>query len=69
MQVYQCLNCNHEVSLDKHGRCSDCGSVAVAAVEQTFAQGSRENHVVRETKRTIEHVNRVRKWKRFFTHN
>lgn len=28
--MYWCMDCNGLVELDRHGRCSDCGSEAVA---------------------------------------
>ncbi len=65
--MYICANCNREVELDKHGHCSLCGSVAVAMLDKTFSADSHVSHVIRETKRIIEHVNRLEKWKRFFT--
>lgn len=31
MEKYECQNCLKDVELDKHGRCSNCGSNAVVS--------------------------------------
>jgi len=34
MNTHWCADCNHPVSLDTHGRCSDCQSDAVDSMER-----------------------------------
>lgn len=65
--MHICMNCNHEVEPTIHGKCPDCGSEAVSPLNETFGAGSRESLILRETKRTVEIGNKLRKLKSFFT--
>lgn len=69
--MYTCLNCNHEVHMTKHGRCADCGSQAIAPLEVTFSDGSREpkrgEYLLREKSQSIDIIHQINEFRRLMS--